>query len=136
MFHKKNAMPSIKMVKGCNLVLLTPINIGSSSLIIRGQVSKAVKAKATEVLDQLTEADSQDCFQQWKSRMERCRVEIAKASTLKAKKLLLLSRYMSSRDTTLYTGSKVTLEIVEALITNIKLERNLSAPGGLSDIVN
>ncbi|KAJ8961929.1 hypothetical protein NQ318_021548 [Aromia moschata] len=28
-----------------------------------------VKAKATEVLNELTEAD----FQQWKSRMERCR---------------------------------------------------------------
>ncbi|KAJ8953541.1 hypothetical protein NQ318_002961 [Aromia moschata] len=33
----------------------------------------AVKAKATEVLNQLTEADFQHCFQQWKSRMERCR---------------------------------------------------------------
>ncbi|KAJ8951205.1 hypothetical protein NQ318_010232 [Aromia moschata] len=34
---------------------------------------EAVKAKATEVLNQLTEADFQHCFQQWKSRMERCR---------------------------------------------------------------
>ncbi|KAJ8953226.1 hypothetical protein NQ318_015804 [Aromia moschata] len=34
---------------------------------------EAVKAKATEVLNQLTEADIQHCFQQWKSRMERCR---------------------------------------------------------------
>ncbi|KAJ8957581.1 hypothetical protein NQ318_020622 [Aromia moschata] len=34
---------------------------------------EAVKAKAMEVLNQLTEADSQHCFQQWKSRMERCR---------------------------------------------------------------
>ncbi|KAJ8944952.1 hypothetical protein NQ318_013100 [Aromia moschata] len=32
---------------------------------------EAVKAKATEVLNQLTEADFQHCFQQWKSRMER-----------------------------------------------------------------
>ncbi|KAJ8952569.1 hypothetical protein NQ318_006936 [Aromia moschata] len=32
-----------------------------------------VKAKATEVLNQLTEAVFQHCFQQWKSRMERCR---------------------------------------------------------------
>ncbi|KAJ8958180.1 hypothetical protein NQ318_006120 [Aromia moschata] len=32
---------------------------------------KAVKAKATEVLNQLTEADFQHCFQQWKRRMER-----------------------------------------------------------------
>ncbi|KAJ8951899.1 hypothetical protein NQ318_019877 [Aromia moschata] len=34
---------------------------------------EAVKAKATEVLNQLTEADVQHCFQRWKSRMERCR---------------------------------------------------------------
>ncbi|KAJ8948357.1 hypothetical protein NQ318_019342 [Aromia moschata] len=34
---------------------------------------EAVKAKATEVLNQLTEADFQHCFQQWRSRMERCR---------------------------------------------------------------
>ncbi|KAJ8956266.1 hypothetical protein NQ318_015002 [Aromia moschata] len=34
---------------------------------------EAVKAKATEVPNQLTEADFQHCFQQWKSRMERCR---------------------------------------------------------------
>ncbi|KAJ8945970.1 hypothetical protein NQ318_016798 [Aromia moschata] len=34
---------------------------------------EAVKAKATEVLNQLTEAGFQHCFQQWKSRMERCR---------------------------------------------------------------
>ncbi|KAJ8957340.1 hypothetical protein NQ318_004819 [Aromia moschata] len=33
---------------------------------------EAVKAKATEVLNPLTEADFH-CFQQWKSRMERCR---------------------------------------------------------------
>ncbi|KAJ8955118.1 hypothetical protein NQ318_009011 [Aromia moschata] len=32
---------------------------------------EAVKAKATEVLNQLTEADFQHSFQQWKSRMER-----------------------------------------------------------------
>ncbi|KAJ8948185.1 hypothetical protein NQ318_010458 [Aromia moschata] len=31
---------------------------------------EAVKAKATEVLNQLTEADFQHCFQQWKSRMK------------------------------------------------------------------
>ncbi|KAJ8939415.1 hypothetical protein NQ318_020869 [Aromia moschata] len=34
---------------------------------------EAVKAKATKVLNQLTEADYQHCFQQWKGRMERCR---------------------------------------------------------------
>ncbi|KAJ8948720.1 hypothetical protein NQ318_017888 [Aromia moschata] len=34
---------------------------------------EAVKAKATKVLNQLTEADFQHCFQQLKHRMERCR---------------------------------------------------------------
>ncbi|KAJ8955976.1 hypothetical protein NQ318_006247 [Aromia moschata] len=34
---------------------------------------EAVKAKATEVLNQLIEADFQHCFRQWKSRMEPCR---------------------------------------------------------------
>ncbi|KAJ8957901.1 hypothetical protein NQ318_001897 [Aromia moschata] len=34
---------------------------------------EAVKAKATEVLNQLTDAEFQHCFQQWKSRMERYR---------------------------------------------------------------
>ncbi|KAJ8940573.1 hypothetical protein NQ318_012972 [Aromia moschata] len=34
---------------------------------------EAVKAKATEVLNQLKEADFQHSFQQWKSRMELCR---------------------------------------------------------------
>ncbi|KAJ8958030.1 hypothetical protein NQ318_002034 [Aromia moschata] len=48
---------------------------------------EAVKSKAMEVLNQLTEADFQHCSQQWKSRMERCRGR--KGSTLKAKKLLM-----------------------------------------------
>jgi len=34
---------------------------------------EAVEAKATDVLNQLTEEDFQHCFQQWKQRMERCR---------------------------------------------------------------
>ncbi|KAJ8955578.1 hypothetical protein NQ318_001408 [Aromia moschata] len=34
---------------------------------------EAVKAIATEVLNQLTKANLQHCFQQWKSRMKRCR---------------------------------------------------------------
>ncbi|KAJ8934901.1 hypothetical protein NQ318_007107 [Aromia moschata] len=33
---------------------------------------EAVKAKATEILNQLTEANFQHCFQQWKSCMEQC----------------------------------------------------------------
>ncbi|KAJ8956914.1 hypothetical protein NQ318_014332 [Aromia moschata] len=38
----------------------------------RFECVEAVKAKATDVLNQLTEADFQHCFQ-WKSRMERSR---------------------------------------------------------------
>ncbi|UYV68403.1 hypothetical protein LAZ67_5004220 [Cordylochernes scorpioides] len=34
---------------------------------------EAVKAKATEVLNQLTESDFQHCFQKWKSRIEQCK---------------------------------------------------------------
>ena len=33
----------------------------------------AVKAKATKLLNSLTQDDLQHCFQQWKIRMERCR---------------------------------------------------------------
>ena len=33
----------------------------------------AVRAKATELMNKLSEDDLQHCFQQWKIRMERCR---------------------------------------------------------------
>jgi hypothetical protein len=33
----------------------------------------AVKAKATQLLNSVTQDDLQHCFQQWKNRMERCR---------------------------------------------------------------
>ena len=33
----------------------------------------AVKAKATELVNKLSEDNLQHCFQQWKIRMERCR---------------------------------------------------------------
>ena len=33
----------------------------------------AMKAKATELMNKLSEDDLQHCFQQWKIRMERCR---------------------------------------------------------------
>ena len=33
----------------------------------------AVKAKATEVMNELSEDDRQHCFQQWKIHIERCR---------------------------------------------------------------
>ena len=32
-----------------------------------------MKAKATELMNKLSEDDLQHCFQQWKIRMERCR---------------------------------------------------------------
>jgi len=34
---------------------------------------EAVRAKATQLLNSLTQDDLQHCFQQWKIRMERCR---------------------------------------------------------------
>ena len=37
------------------------------------RVVNAVKAKATQLLNSLTQDDLQHCFQQWKIRMERCR---------------------------------------------------------------
>ena len=33
----------------------------------------ALKAKATQLLNSITQDDLQHCFQQWKIRMERCR---------------------------------------------------------------
>ena len=33
----------------------------------------AVKAKAAELMNKLSEDDLQHCFQQWKIRMEQCR---------------------------------------------------------------
>ncbi|KAJ8962726.1 hypothetical protein NQ318_001124 [Aromia moschata] len=39
----------------------------------RTRFESVVTSKATEVLNQLTEADFQHCFRQWKSHMERCR---------------------------------------------------------------
>ncbi|KAJ8954020.1 hypothetical protein NQ318_004313, partial [Aromia moschata] len=44
-----------------------------TSMGTRFESVETLKAKVTEVLNQLTEADSQHCFQQRKSRMERCR---------------------------------------------------------------
>ncbi|KAJ8960052.1 hypothetical protein NQ318_009491 [Aromia moschata] len=40
---------------------------------VDSKVWKRLKLIATEVLNQPTEANFQHCFQQWKSRMERCR---------------------------------------------------------------
>ncbi|KAJ8948360.1 hypothetical protein NQ318_019345 [Aromia moschata] len=51
-----------------------PFNQDKSA--VKGTIFESVEAvtvKATEVLNQLTEADFQHCFQQRKSRMERCR---------------------------------------------------------------
>jgi len=40
---------------------------------IRFESVDAVKAKAVQFLNSLTQDDLQHCFQQWKIRMERCR---------------------------------------------------------------
>ncbi|KAJ8953548.1 hypothetical protein NQ318_002968 [Aromia moschata] len=42
----------------------------------RFESMEAVKAEAMEVLNHLTEADFQHCFQQWKSRMERLELQL------------------------------------------------------------
>jgi hypothetical protein len=34
----------------------------------------ALKAKVTEVMKKLSETELQHCFQQWKNRMELCRI--------------------------------------------------------------
>ncbi|KAJ8951792.1 hypothetical protein NQ318_019765 [Aromia moschata] len=63
---RQNLHESFDMRKVC--AKMVPMNE-----VTRFESVEAVKAKATEVLNQLTEADFQHCFQQWKSRMERCR---------------------------------------------------------------
>ncbi|KAJ8956862.1 hypothetical protein NQ318_014277, partial [Aromia moschata] len=52
--------------------LTTPEAI-EDTVITCDESVEAVKAKTMEVLNQLTEAHFQHCFEQWKSRMERCR---------------------------------------------------------------
>jgi len=42
----------------------------------RFQSVDAVKAKATQLLNRITQHDLQHCFQQWKIRMDRCRDRI------------------------------------------------------------
>ncbi|KAJ8933231.1 hypothetical protein NQ318_008414 [Aromia moschata] len=84
---------SIMLARPSPLFFLFP-KVKSALKGTRFECVEAVKAKAAEVLNQLIEADFQLCFQQWKSRMERCRNRqrhspkaIAKC-TLKAKKVV------------------------------------------------
>ena len=48
-------------------------NIKSALKGTRFESVDAVKAKATQLLNSLTQDDQQHCFQQWKIRMEQCR---------------------------------------------------------------
>ena len=48
-------------------------NIKSALKQTRFETVEAAKAKATELMNKLSEDDLQHCFQQWKIRMERCR---------------------------------------------------------------
>ncbi|KAJ8961081.1 hypothetical protein NQ318_008757, partial [Aromia moschata] len=75
-------MLSVQMEQRVNLKFLvklakTFIKIGLLNMVtLKGTIFQSVevvKAKSMEILYQLTEADFQHCFQQWKSRMERCR---------------------------------------------------------------
>ncbi|KAJ8945801.1 hypothetical protein NQ318_003069 [Aromia moschata] len=66
--------------------LITPEEKESRMNICADILNNIDTAKATEILNQLTEADFQHCFQQY--AIVWSGIEIAK-STLKAKKLLL-----------------------------------------------
>jgi len=55
----------------CDFFLFPKIN--SALKGTRFQSVDAVKAKATELMNKLSEDDLQHCFQQWKICMERCR---------------------------------------------------------------
>ncbi|KAJ8934893.1 hypothetical protein NQ318_007062 [Aromia moschata] len=82
-FLQNTALPAA--TTPCDFCLFPRVKSGLKGT--RFECVEAVKAKATEVLNQLTEADFQHRFQQWKNRMERCRDR--QGDTLKAKKLLL-----------------------------------------------
>ena len=47
--------------------------IKSALKVTRFESVDALKAKATELMNKLSEDDLQHCFQQWKIRMEGCR---------------------------------------------------------------
>ena len=56
------------------LTLPSPINnIKSELKRTRFESVDAVKAKATELMNKISEDELQHCFQQWKIRKERCR---------------------------------------------------------------
>ena len=55
----------------CNFFLFRKIK--SALKGTRFKSVDAVKAKATQLLNSITQDDLQHCFQQWKIRMERCR---------------------------------------------------------------
>ena len=55
----------------CNFFLFPKIK--SALKGTRFESVDAVKAKATQLLNSLTQDDLQHCFQQWQIRMERCR---------------------------------------------------------------
>lgn len=61
--------------------------------VTRFETVKAVKQKATETMNMLTENDLKHCFEHWKIRMEKCRdsgreyIEGGKVKVVKKKKL-------------------------------------------------
>jgi hypothetical protein len=55
----------------CHYVLFPKIK--SALKGTRFESVDAVKAKAMDLMNKLSEDDLQHCFQQWKIRMERCR---------------------------------------------------------------
>ena len=58
------------------LLFTSPSPLSKEQFALKGtrfEFEDAVKAKATEVMNKLSEDDLQHCFQQWKIRMEQCR---------------------------------------------------------------
>ena len=71
----------------CDFFLFPKIKSGLK--VTRFESKDAVKAKATEQRNKLSEDDLQRCFQQWKFRMEWCRDRGVEWSTLRATAFLL-----------------------------------------------
>ncbi|KAJ8957026.1 hypothetical protein NQ318_012201 [Aromia moschata] len=67
-YPERNKKPSVEDSR-LKISLLDTVTLKRT----RFESVEADKAKATEILNQLIEADFQHCFQQWKSRMERSR---------------------------------------------------------------
>ena len=69
--EKQHSSDGTSTVAPCNFFLFPKIK--SALKATRFESVDAVKAKATQLLNSITQDDLQHCFQQWKIRMERRR---------------------------------------------------------------